>query len=50
MSNTTDGLKEHKTKFNKVSNIMEDITEHDIYMILLNMLLNKEQCKSNRNK
>ena len=31
-------------------NIMEDITEHDIYVILLNMLLNKEQCKSNRNK
>ena len=25
-----------------MSNIMEDITEHDIYLILLNMLLNKE--------
>ena len=40
-----------------MSNIMEDITEHDIYLILLNMLLNKEgrdasfrQCKSNHNK
>ena len=25
-----------------MSNIMEDITEHEIYLILLNMLLNKE--------
>lgn len=33
-----------------MSNITEDITEYDIYLILLNMLLNKEQCKSNHNK